>query len=372
MKRTEVLFVLTVMFIVTCLISASYGASKETSEKKRILVISSYHKEYIWTQETNRGLCDAMLKFGYFDSKHHAAEYTKNDYVETSKAIVKKLWMDTKRKNTKSEIAKTVAEITKIAKDFKPDIMLVGDDNAANYIGNEFLDSEIPIVFWGVNSTPLKYGLIDSIDKPGHNVTGVYQSGYIMESLQLLKTLVPKIKTLAIISDASETGRANYKIVEYLAQENTLPLKYVETVSTSDFELWKEKALELQKKVDAFFIGHYASFKDKEGNYVPPEEVVKWYVTHITIPETMTERQFVEQGILCTADDSGYKQGFEVVLIAHDILEKGANPATYPPRAPKRGALIVNKQRAKMLGITLTKDMGIEEYIEGASVLKEK
>jgi ABC-type uncharacterized transport system substrate-binding protein len=85
----------------------------------------------------------------------------------------------------------------------------------------------------------------------------------------------------------------------------------------------------------------------------------------------MTERQFVEQGILCTADDSGYKQGFEAVVIAHDILRKGANPATYPPRAPKRGALIVNKQRAKMLGITLNANMGIEEIIDEASVLKE-
>ena len=75
--------------------------------------------------------------------------------------------------------------------------------------------------------------------------------------------------------------------------------------------------------------------------------------------------------MLCGADDSGYKQGFEAVSVAHDILSKGANPATYPVRAPKRGVLIVNRQRAAMLGITLTPAMGIEEYVEEAAALKE-
>ena len=339
--------------------------------KKRFLVVSSYNREYIWTQETHRGFCEALLKFGYLNNKDQVAEYSKNDYVETPDVIIKKLWMDTKRKNSKSDMAKSANDIAKIAKEFDPDLIFLGDDNATNYIGNQFLDSKIPVIFWGVNNTPLKYGLVDSMNKPGHNVTGVYQPGYIVEGLNLLKTLVPKAKTFAILSDESETARANYKSVEYLAQKGSLPLHYVETVATSNFEVWKEKALLLQKKVDAFFIGHYASLRDKEGNYVTPEDAVRWYITHITIPEVMTERQFVEQGILCTADDSGYKQGFEAVVIAHDILRKGANPATYPPRAPKRGALIVNKQRAKMLGITLNANMGIEEIIDEASVLKE-
>jgi len=50
------------------------------------------------------------------------------------------------------------------------------------------------------------------------------------------------------------------------------------------------------------------------------------------------------------------------VLFAHDILAKSANPAT--PRAQKRRVLMAHQQRANGLGITLTKDMGIEEYIE--------
>ena len=57
--------------------------------------------------------------------------------------------------------------------------------------------------------------------------------------------------------------------------------------------------------------------------------------------------------------------------IAHDILAKGMKPAEYPPRSVRREPFIVNKERARMLGITLTPEMGIEEYAEEASVLKE-
>ncbi len=45
----------------------------------------------------------------------------------------------------------------------------------------ELLDTAISVVFWGINGMPLKYGLVDRMDQPGHNVTGVWQSGYLKE-----------------------------------------------------------------------------------------------------------------------------------------------------------------------------------------------
>lgn len=368
MKIRRVLFVL---FIGLCLTSIGYGGSEKLQEKKKILVVSSYHREYSWSRETNEGLCAAMLKFGYFDNKDQAAEYTKNDYVETSKIILKKLWMDAKRKSSKEEMAKSTLEITKNAGDFKPDLIFLGDDDAAQYIGNQFLDTKIPIVFWGVNNTPVKYGLVDSAERPGHNVTGLSQPGYKVESLELLKTIMPGVKTFAVLCDATSAGRNHVKMIEYLDRQKKLPLTLVETVSTDDYEEWKKKALELQKKVDAFFVAQYSGLKDGKGNYVPAEKAAEWYVTHITIPETADQGQFVKQGMLCGVNDWGYNSGFEAVVIARDILNNGANPATYPPRVPKRGAFMANRQRAKILGIAFTQGMGIEEYIEEASALKD-
>ncbi len=352
------------MLIALYLSSAAYCLSAQTSTKKKILIVSSYHREYLWSQETNEGLCAAMLKFGYFDNSDQIPEYMNNDYIQTSKVIVKKMWMNTKKKKSAEEIASAVAKVTKAAREFKPDIIMLGDDNAAKYIGNQFLDTKIPIVFWGVNNTPVKYGLIDSIDRPGHNVTGVYQSGYYKESMELLMKIVPGIKTFAILSDDTASGRSHVKKVERLVYKKIIPLTLVETVIKNSYNKWQRRALELQGKVDAFFIAQYSGLLNEEGEYVTTEEVTDWYVNNIKVPEAAVQGQFVNQGMLCSADDSGYNQGYNAVSIVYDILEKGAKPATYPPMTPKRGALMANRRRGEILGITFTKDMGIEEYIE--------
>jgi ABC-type uncharacterized transport system substrate-binding protein len=358
----KIIFALLIGF---CMASVSPGEDIKKTRKARLFVVSSYHREYLWSRDTTKGFCDAMLRFGYFDNQQQADEYVRVDAVETSRVIVKKMWMNAKRNSRKSDLEEMSLKIYGVAKAFGPDLIFLGDDDAAEYIGKKFLDSKIPVVFWGINNTPLKYGLVDDANRPGHNVTGVYQSGYYVESLQLLKAIVPRVKTIAVLSDATVTGRSNSKEIEYLDRTNTLPVKLVEVVLTNDFEIWKSKAQELQTRVDAFLIAQYSGLKDAAGKYVPPEEVAKWYADHISIPEAADIRSFVEQGMLCGADDSGYNQAFEAVEIAHDILSKGAHPATYPTHAPKRGALMVNTKRAKALGITLMPNMGIEEFIDG-------
>jgi len=352
--------------------SVSYGTEQESSVKTRMLVVDGYHKEYLWSQHINKGLCAALLKLGYLDNNDQVTAFNQKDYSESARAVIKRLWMDTKRKKTKEELAVSTFKITQIIKKFKPDLIFLGDDNAANYIGNQFLDTDIPIVFWGVNNTPVKYGLVNNAEKPGHNVTGVYQTTYYKESLQLLQTIVPYVKTFAVLSDDTTTGRIHNKAIQHLDRKGMLPLKLVKIVATNDYEVWKRKALELQDKVDAFFIASSNGLKDSGGITVSNEEAARWYIAHIKIPEAVGFRYRVEHGWLCAADDSGYNQGYEAVVIAHDILANGANPALYPPRTPKRGPLMVNKHRAKMLGITLTKNMGIEEYIETASALKQQ
>lgn len=360
---------LLVLFIGFCLTSVGYGAS----DTIRIFVVSSYHREYLWSQETNEGLCAAMFRFGYLDNKRQVDEFTKNDYVESSRVVVKKEWMDTKRKYSSVEIAESTSRIMKSLNDFKPDIVLLGDDNAANYIGNQLLDTEIPVVFWGINGLPLKYGLLDSMDEPGHNVTGVWQSGYHKESLDLLKELVPNAKTFAILACDSVSSRPKIKQIQTLDREERLPLKLVDIVITNSFTEFKKRALELSEKVDAFFVLNHDTIKDDRGNHVDMMIVGRWYLENIKKPEVSHEGQFVREGMLCTANDSGYNQGYGAFEMALLILERDFKPSCIRPRTPHRGPLMVNCQRAKMLGISLEEKMDvIEEVVEEALVLKEK
>jgi ABC-type uncharacterized transport system substrate-binding protein len=347
--------------------SLAYGEQ----QKKKIFVVSSYHKGYLWSQSTQKGLTDAMLNYGYLDNIKQAQDFTKNDHVDSSKVSIKKAWMDTKRKNSFDEIAKTTARIMQSIDAFKPDLVLLGDDNAANYIGNQLLDSSIPVVFWGINGLPLKYGLVESMDSPGHNVTGVWQAGYPKESLELLKRLMPEAEKFAILACDSETSRPRVKQIRILARKGKLPLKLVDVVVTNSFSDFKTRVIELIPKVDAFFILNHDTFMDDEGNHVDMLEVGKWYLENVNKPEVAPEPQFVREGMLATASDSGYNQSYKAFEMAYDILEQGLNPSRMRTVVPPKGPLMVNRIRAMTLGISLEDKMDtIDEIIEDSVALK--
>ena len=348
--------------------SLTYGEQP----KRKIFVVSSYHKSYLWSQSTQKGLTDAMLHYGYLDNIHQAKAFTENDHVESSKAIVKKAWMDTKRKNSFGAIAKTTARIMQSIDAYKPDLVLLGDDNAANYIGNQLLDTPTPVVFWGINGLPLKYGLVESMDSPGHNVTGVWQAGYPKESLELLKRLSPEAEKFAILACDSETSRPRVKQIANLARQEKLPLKLVDMVVTNSFSDFKSRTLKLIPKVDAFFILNHDTFIDDQGNHVDMLEVGKWYLQNVKKPEAAPEPQFVREGMLATASDSGYNQSYKAFEMAYDILEQGLNPSRMRTVIPPKGPLMVNRIRANALGISLEDKMDIiDEIIEDAIALKK-
>jgi ABC-type uncharacterized transport system substrate-binding protein len=351
-------------------------SAKESVEaagpRMRLFIVSSYHSEDLWSQETAAGVGKALLDFHFLDNERQVTELNSKSYIESSQTVIKKVWMDSKRKNSKIEIADATARIVNEIKVFHPDLILLSGDNATNYIGNNFIDREIPIVFCGINGMPLKYGLIDSIEAPGHNVTGIYQAGYIKESLDYLSRMIPDIKTLAVLSDDSETGRVKAKDLQSIITDEHLPIIIVEVVATNSYSEWKQAALRLSKQVDAFFVSNHNTLKDDDGRIIDQLEAGAWYLNNILKPDFSDERQFVAEGILLVVDDSGFKQGYEAVRTAQEILRKGKPPAGIAVRAPERGAVIVNRSRAAQLGIDLSNVAFIEEYIDKALCLESQ
>lgn len=351
------------------LVSAtSLFAADTAAAKRRIFIVSSYSADYLWSQSTQQGVNAAMMKLGYLSSAAQGDTLVRTDRLETPKAVIRKAWMNSKRRNTKSEIAAATARIMGELREFRPDLIMLGDDNAANYIGNQILGSQIPAVFWGINGLPLKYGLVANMDAPGRNVTGVWQSGYYREGLDLLKRLVPKADRFAILSCDSETTRPSVKMIEQLAQRGSLPLRLVETVITNSFEEFKARALGLSKRVDAFFVLNHDTLRDANGRHVDMLIVGRWYLENIHVPEVSHEDQFVREGMLLTANDSGFNQGYAAFEMAHLILDRGVNPARMPVRTPDRGPYLVNQNRARQLDISLKDAMHMIDEVVTESV----
>ena len=353
------------------LVGATGHVRSNTPARKRIFIVDSYDRGYIWSQSTQKGVNAAMRKYGYLDNEQQAAQLVRQDAVDSSRAVIRKEWMNSKRKDSRADLADATTRIMGALTAFKPDLVLLGDDNAARYIGAQLLDTAIPVVFWGINGLPLKYGLVESMDAPGRNITGVWQSGYHKESLDLLKRLVPKAKTFAILACDSESSRPNVKMIEQLAQRGELPMQLVDRVLTNSLDEFKARALELSKRVDAFVVLNHDTLRDAKGNHVDMLEVGRWYLTNIKIPEASHEDQFVLEGMLLTANDSGFNQGHLAFEMAFNILDRGLHPARMAVRTPERGPYLVNRNRAKALGIKLDGAMYlIDEVIDTSLALR--
>ena len=337
--------------------------------KLRVFVVNSYHREYLWEKEVNEGFCAGLLHFKFLENKDQAVAYDQHDFLETDTLVFKRAWMDSKRKNSKKEMSASSLRILNEIKAFKPDLIILGDDNASNYIGNQYVDSDTPVIFRGIVGTPMKYGLADSIEHPGHNITGVLKPGYPRETIANFVKLVPGIKTFAILGDASETSRAKAKEIQQYQDTGESPLKLSETVLVDSYEDWQAAANRLQHQVDAFYILNINTIKDKEGVVVDPLMLTAWYLKSIKKPECVWEKQFIQQGYLFSVDNSAYTQGYEVARMADMVIHQKKDPADIPCEVPPRGKIMVNRLRAQMLGIDLKDKDFIEQYIDGSLAL---
>jgi len=166
-----------------------------------------------------------------------------------------------------------------------------------------------------------------------------------------VQQVLPGVRRLAVLSDASPTGRAKVKELEDLVRRGEVEVSLAGSVVTDSYEAWKDGALELAPKADAFFVFNHNTLKDAAGRAVPQLEAGAWYLTHVRKPDIGHERQFVVEGILCAVDDSGFRQGYEAVRVAHRILDGGEDPAQIAVYAPPPGDFVVNVARARMLGL---------------------
>jgi putative tryptophan/tyrosine transport system substrate-binding protein len=351
------------------LLLAAPSLAQAQAKKHRIFIVSSYHREYLWDQDLQDGTCAGLMEAGALE-KADCDKLAKDDAVETANASIKKAWMNTKRITEKPKIAEVAANLKKEIDAFKPDVILVSDDNGTNYMGNLYKDSKTPVVFCGVDETPVKYGLVDSADKPGHNITGVYQRGYYKDAAQALMKIAPGLKTFGVLSDDSESAMFKAKGIQELVAAGEMPLKFVEHVHTNSLKEFKAKALELAKKVDAILLVNHNTLKDDDGKTIDQMMVGNWYLANIKKPDFSSEKQFVQEGVLVVAEDSAYRQAYGMVKMAYRILKRGDKPGEMPTQRPPRGPIIVNRARAQMLKLSI--DNLAEQYIDKSLALEAK
>ena len=166
--------------ILIAVVWLALGVISEAQQPKKIPRIG-YLSAYDAASESSRaeGVRLALLELGYIEGRNIAIEYR---YAEG-------------KRNRYPELA---AELVRL----KVDIIVV----AGGFIPIQAVNNAtrtIPIVMSGVGADPVKAGLVQSLARPGGNVTGItnLETDLGGKRLELLKECVPKLARVAVLYD---------------------------------------------------------------------------------------------------------------------------------------------------------------------------
>ncbi len=206
----------------------------------------------------------------------------------------------------------------------------------------------IPIVMMGGGSDPVEEGLVESLARPGGNVTGITNLSRELggKRLELLKEAVPKLARVAVLYDPAIPSfvRDVKEVLPVAARALRLTLQSWEVRSADDFER-VFAALGKQRP---------------DGLYFPPGgpltfanvKRIAGFALKSRLPSMYVNRQFVDAGGLMSYG-ADLADSYRRVAYYVDRILKGAKPADLPVEQPMKFELVINLKTAKQIGVTI-------------------
>jgi ABC-type uncharacterized transport system substrate-binding protein len=203
----------------------------------------------------------------------------------------------------------------------------------------------IPIVF-AIGSDPVETGLVDSLNRPGGNVTGATFLSVELgaKRLELLRDLVPKIGSIALLVNPNNpNGAVQTKQMQAATSALGLQLNILNAASESDFDngfatLSRERTDALVVSADPFFFSHR-------------DQLAALALRH-SMPAIYYAREFAVAGGLISYASS-FADSFRQAATYVGRILKGEKPADLPVLQPTKFELVINLKTAKTLGLEI-------------------
>ena len=270
-------------------LAADSGLAAYRGEK--ILWIDSYHAGYEWTDGVGRGIRQGLADSG--------AEL--------------KVWhMDTKRNSSEAYGLEIGRRARTVIQKYQPDVVIASDDNAQKYLVVPYLkNTDLPIVFCGVNKVPADYGY------PSSNVTG-------MREVDLTNELISQMQPFAggdrvgLLAGDTETHRIIIENIRKQSFGGRLEFCLVRT-----FDEFKQAFLRLQTEVDMLHLRNHTGIEGWDA-----EAAETFLLQNIRIP-TGSVTPWMKRFVIFTLAKQPEEQGVYAAVTALRILD-GTRPGDIP------------------------------------------
>lgn len=202
---------------------------------------------------------------------------------------------------------------------------------------------DIPVLFSAV-SDPQGAGLVTSLDAPGGNVTGMTDMSPVDRQLELMREIIPGLKTLGVILNAGEANSVSQ--LELLkAEAQKLGIAVIEATVTNSSGVY-QAAKSLAGKCDAVYI-------PLDNTVVSALESAIKVCTENKLPLFSSDNDSVPRGTIAAVAIDYYRMGEQTAAMAKRILVDGEKPAAMPVERLKDLQLMVNTKAAKAMGVTV-------------------
>jgi putative tryptophan/tyrosine transport system substrate-binding protein len=205
--------------------------------------------------------------------------------------------------------------------------------------------SSIPIVMAMVGDAD-GIGLIESLARPGGNVTGItdHSTQLSAKRLEFLREAVPKAARIAVLWNADDRGMTlRYREVEKAAQMLHVTVQPLGVREPNDFDT-AFSAMTLNRPDALFLVTDALTLLNRK-------RVIEFALEN-RIPAMYEFSSLVVDGGLMSygaSQDDNYRRAATYV----DRIFKGATPSALPVERPSRYYLAINLKTAKALGLTI-------------------
>lgn len=232
-----------------------------------------------------------------------------------------------------------------IAKKFindKCDIIFAITTPTAQICAKEIKGTKIPLVF-GAVTDPVSAGLVNSLDRPGGNITGTSDKWPTSAQFDLLLQLVPSIKRIGVIYNPGETNSEfNMKEIEQVCKNKNLQLIKVSVSNTNEVYA---AAKSLVGRIDAFYVS-------ADNTVITAMDAIVKVSEKYRIPLLPGVSSNIEQGGFGTLGPNYFDIGVETAKIVDRII-KGEKPSMIPVTTAKKNEYFFNLNSAKKTGVVI-------------------
>src|SRR5262245_3604497 len=203
----------------------------------------------------------------------------------------------------------------------------------------------MPIFFFGVID-PVAAGLVDSLARPGGNITGLTNVASVLSAkrLELLKETMPKLSRVAVLWDPQSPGSTpQWNESQLAAKELGLQVHSMAVSSAGNYEGAFKEAVQARSAALAVTLNPLSNVNQKQ---------VVELAQKNRLPAIYGRAEFVDAGGLMSYGTIFATQGTDAARLVDKIL-KGTKPTDLPVEQPTKFELVINLKTAKALGLTI-------------------